>query len=226
MRDVAAPSDDIADVISKPAGGVTEKTPDPTLSEDEGIRALYRLLLLREPDPHGLALHLQLLRKGLPFEQIMRSFLHSHEFPQQQSTFEKAYFDSRNRQYDDDIRDFRVPDLAYRCPGDLLVRPLSLRRVVVIGQCLLVAWPKVIESMMPGCQCDFFLFNRVQRLPERLPAEPSEYDFQIVNIPLLSVLPEWAFFRLSYEEPEAYEKAFREACDRLGAAAPDFWTTG
>ena len=58
MCDVAAPSADIADAISDPAGVVAKKTPSATTLEDEGIRALYRLLLLREPDPDGLAIHL------------------------------------------------------------------------------------------------------------------------------------------------------------------------
>ena len=111
--------------------------------------------------------------------------------------------------------DFMIADLAYRCPQDLMITPLCLRRVMVIGQCLVVGWPRVVERMMPGCKCDFFLFNRVQRLPERPPAEPSEYDFQLVNVPLRSVLPDEAFFRLSYGNSKAYEDVFRNVCDRL-----------
>ena len=79
----------------------------------------------------------------------------------------------------------------------------------------MVPWPRILKSMVPGCECDFFLFNNLQELSERPPAPVSDYDFQLVGIPLRSVLPDKAYFRLSYAHSKAYEALFLEARDRL-----------
>jgi hypothetical protein len=59
-------------VYSRATRSAPEETTDGLPCEEERIRALYRVLLLRAPEPNGLAAHLQLLRKGRPFEQIVR----------------------------------------------------------------------------------------------------------------------------------------------------------
>ncbi len=108
-----------------------------------------------------------------------------------------------------------IPDLEFRCPQNLVVTPTRLRRVIVVGQCLMAGWPGVLKSVAPDCECDFFLFNNSQLLPEAPPHPAADYDFQVVQIPLRSILPEAAYFRLSYADASAYEELFRDCCDRL-----------
>jgi len=56
---------------------------NPAMMEEEFVKALYRVLLLREPDPGGLAAALENIRSGrLNFESAMRSCLASAEFRQ------------------------------------------------------------------------------------------------------------------------------------------------
>ncbi len=57
--------------------------------------------------------------------------------------------------------DIKIPDEYYRAPRDLLVTPTQLKRVMIVGSCLLAGWPEVIENSDPGCPCDFFLTNNV-----------------------------------------------------------------
>jgi hypothetical protein len=85
----------------------------------------------------------------------------------------------------------------------------------------------VLETMIPGCKCDFCLFNQVQQLPRVPPAEPAEYDFQLVNIPLRSVLPDSTFFHLSNSQPDSYHALFEDSCERLRQflAAAMQWNT-
>lgn len=108
-----------------------------------------------------------------------------------------------------------IPDLEYRCPTDLALTSKPLRRVMVIGQCLTVAWPKVLMNLASGCECDFMLFNNTQELPPTLPHPATEYDFQLVQLPLRSILPDSSYFRLSYSDVSSYERLFDEAVERL-----------
>jgi hypothetical protein len=52
-----------------------------------------------------------------------------------------------------------IPDQVYRCPQDLAVTPLKLRRVLIIGSCLVMEWPDFIKTATPGCPCDYLVFN-------------------------------------------------------------------
>jgi FkbH-like protein len=86
---------------------------------------------------------------------------------------------------------------------------------MAIGQCAIGIWPQAFKELMPGTECDFLLFNRAQIFPENLPHPVDEYDFQVVSIPLRSVLPDASFFRLSYKDTGAYQTLFDESQERL-----------
>lgn len=55
------------------------------------VRALYRVLLLRDPDPQGLATRTQQVRDGRSVEQIMRDILRSPEFAEKHERFAETY---------------------------------------------------------------------------------------------------------------------------------------
>lgn len=108
-----------------------------------------------------------------------------------------------------------ISDKAFRCPVDLGVTVTPLDRVLIIGSCLASAWKSIIEAADDGCPCDFFLLNNAATLPEAPPYPPERYSFQIVQIPLRTILPEAAYFRLSFGDPAAYERLFEDARQRL-----------
>ena len=108
-----------------------------------------------------------------------------------------------------------IPDLLYRCPSDLAVTPMPVRRLMVIGQCLMAGWSDVLKQLVPGAECDYYMFNNAQQLPENLPHPAAEYDFQLVQIPLRSIVPDETYFRLSYGDTAAYETLFNESRARL-----------
>lgn len=85
-----------------------------------------------------------------------------------------------------------VDGTYFRSPCDLRVTPSKLNRVLVIGQCALVGWGGEIERQVPGAKSDYVLFNHAAQLPDSPPHPASEYDFQLIQIPMRSVLPESA----------------------------------
>lgn len=104
---------------------------------------------------------------------------------------------------------------GYRTPNELTVTPTPLKRVLVIGSCLVEGWPELIRSAQPGCEADYVLFNNLAELPTAPPQPVSAYDFQLVQIPLRSVLPDYAYFRLPYEDAAGHQRLVEECRDRL-----------
>ena len=79
----------------------------------------------------------------------------------------------------------------------------------------MAAWPLIIESVEGGCPCDYILFNNAQQLSESPPHVIDGYDFQLVQIPLRSLVPEAAYFRIAAGDTEAYQALFDGSCTRL-----------
>jgi hypothetical protein len=64
-----------------------------------------------------------------------------------------------------------IPDQVYRCPQDLAVTPLTFRRVLVVGSCLLMEWPDFTAT--PGCQCDYLGEAEDMTLPRPFTRTPT-----------------------------------------------------
>ena len=111
--------------------------------------------------------------------------------------------------------DRRIPDLSYRSPQDLAVTPTILRRVIVVGSCMANRWPEVFKNTEPPCPCDLFLFNNASQLPKDPPHAAEDYDFQVIQVPIRSVLPDSVYFDLPNDDLATYEKLFTEAKSRL-----------
>jgi FkbH-like protein len=93
-----------------------------------------------------------------------------------------------------------------------------LRRVVAVGSSLISTWPDVIRDADPGCPCDFLKADNAGELPSDPPQLPDEYDFQIVQMDLRSIIPEAAYFRLSYHDEDSYRRLFAQSKRRLSFA--------
>jgi FkbH-like protein len=109
----------------------------------------------------------------------------------------------------DDHDNFR-----YRAPRDLAMSPTPLRRILVIGSCLAGGLPEYVRTASPGCPADYILFNNMSELPAAPPLPPGEYDFQVVQVPIRSVLPDYAYFRAP-ADAAAWQRVFDDACERV-----------
>jgi len=106
-------------------------------------------------------------------------------------------------------------DHRYHAPTDLAVTATVLKRVLVIGSCLISALPEFIEANSPGCRADYILFNNLSELPNEPPHPPGDYDFQIIQIATRSILQEHHYFRLRYDDLRGYEALLESVKDNL-----------
>lgn len=124
--------------------------------------------------------------------------------------------------------DIKIHDRVFRSPTDLSVTMLRPRRIVIIGSCLASGWPASFKTAETGCPADFILFNNYTELAEQPPQPVEDYDFQVVQLPIRSVLPDHMFFRMDYNDLAAYERLLEDAKQRLSQflAAAMRWNTG
>jgi len=102
----------------------------------------------------------------------------------------------------------------YRTPTDLQITPLPPARFLVVGGCLAQGLPAVAALIDKCHKGDFVLHNNFEPLPEMPEARTSEYDFQIVHIPLRSILGN-AYFQLP-DDGSRHEEFLNQTQDHLG----------
>jgi FkbH-like protein len=193
-------------------------TERPIAYDEQTIRSVYRGLLMREADPEVLQNYVNRIRGGWQIEDVVHNIIRSEEFASvlplvsfrkpENSAIEHEHSHLRRRPADPNV----ISDLEYRCPVELSVSPTPIRRLIVIGECLLETWSTTFQEIQKQAKCDFFLYNG---LPRRPPADFLDYDFQLLGLPLRAVLPDSSFFRLPYLDVKAYESLFQDCCDRL-----------
>lgn len=108
----------------------------------------------------------------------------------------------------------------YRAPTGFAVTPAPVNKILLIGSCLLDWLAQSLAHIAPDCKYDVYLVAR--ELPE-LPASPIEdYQFQLLQITLRSILPDMAFAKLRYDDMEGHAALFKHCChalERQAAAA-------
>ncbi|MGB2635618.1 MAG: HAD-IIIC family phosphatase [Candidatus Acidiferrum sp.] len=84
---------------------------------------------------------------------------------------------------------------CYRTPTDLQVSPAPDARFLVIGGCLAEPFSLLAPTIDSHFHGDFLLMNNFDSFPQIPVSQASQYDFQIVHIPLRSILGT-AYFHL------------------------------
>jgi FkbH-like protein len=101
----------------------------------------------------------------------------------------------------------------YRTPTDLQVTPSPAARFLVVGGCLAQPFPEIAATIDRQMQGDFVLLNNFDTFPDLPPHQPAPYDFQIIHIPLRSILGN-AYFHLP-EDGSEHEEFLRQTQDYL-----------
>ena len=101
----------------------------------------------------------------------------------------------------------------YRTPVDLQITPTPASRFLVIGGCLAQPFPEVAAMIAPQIQGDFLLLNNFDTFPEIPEAQAAGYDFQIIHIPLRSILGS-AYFQLP-DDGSQHEEFLRQTQEYL-----------
>ncbi len=101
----------------------------------------------------------------------------------------------------------------YRTPIDLQTTPDQPLRFLVVGACLAEPFPEVASMINPGFKGDFVLLNNFETFPEISPEKVSLYDFQIIHLPLRSILGN-AYFQLP-DDVRSHEEFLTQTQDYL-----------
>lgn len=106
-------------------------------------------------------------------------------------------------------------DHRFRTPTDLALTALEVRRILIVGSCLSQVLAAAASVTFEGANLDHILYNMAGELPDQPPQPISEYDFQIVNLPLRTAMPEALFFPLNYDDLAGFNAALEHCEQRL-----------
>ena len=106
-------------------------------------------------------------------------------------------------------------DHRFRVPADLARSPTQVRRILIIGSCFAWGLMHHVDAVLPGAQADHIVYNFVGELAAAPPRPIGDYDFQMIVLPLRSVMPETMFFNLRHDDLDAHDRALAEATHRL-----------
>lgn len=178
-------------------------------SAETVVRALYQSVLGRDGDPAGVDWHTRSLAErgnDVPaLSERIRIFMESTEFRSKLLA-----------QISKDIsRISAIDNHEFRIPTHLRVSADDIQRVLLIGSCLMDSWSHHLSNIANNVQIDRITFNNASILPPIDKETAKNIDFQILQIPLRSIIPEALYFGLKYRDDKGHALAFEEACQNL-----------
>lgn len=157
------------------------------------LRALYLGVLGREPDPDGVNYFLGRLRADPDaLDAIAGEFFTSEE---------------HRRKLPDTLPKGLNETPRFRAPVELRVSPTHISRALVIGSCFSEGISHHISRVFADAEADYITYNYAGELPEEPPHPLSEYAFQLIVLPLRSVMPETMFSRLAWDDKAGFDAA-------------------
>ncbi len=174
---------------------MTETDPFSMPITDEGIELLFEIMLSRQTGNEQFKK--DVVKSGVTIRQFIARLRHSDELK------EKVHEQFQLKRDKQGIPPLIAP---YRAPAGLRVSELGMGRVLIVGSCWSTHWKKWLRDI---CDVDLYLVG--PSLPSK-PEHPLEkYAFQIVQVPLRSMIPDSSFSRLSHADVEGHEKLFAHA---------------
>jgi len=171
----------------------------------EDIFAVYRGILGREPENEAIVE--QWVNSGTSLEGLINGSIDSYEF------FKRH----RSQPIHGAVPKYaRNNGTSYSAPDDLEVSPTGLSRVLVNGSCLTDGWVGALQRNGVTVPIDRLLVSQ-----EHLVTPPTlehGYDFQITQLPLRWVYPDWLFFEaveVAFRDPDRVQAIFEECVGRL-----------
>lgn len=103
----------------------------------------------------------------------------------------------------------------FRTPQELAVSQTDVKRILVIGSCLSQGLYHHAHRIFPHAQVDHILYNFPGVADSALPNTPDQYEFQLIYLPLRTIVPETMLANISHESEEPFVAKFKEAKIRL-----------
>jgi FkbH-like protein len=174
----------------------------------EDLEALFKIMLKRKVGntafvdsivASGISIHDYLvgMRHCAEFKQVTRAERDAED--RAKAATEAGSLDA-NRRY-------------YRIPQDLAITEKPVRRAALIGQCLIMGWEKIVKNFRPNVNLDIYLVGAP--LPDE-PQKPfSDYDFQVVQLPLRAILPDGTFNKLKQNDLAGHQQLLQFGKSRI-----------
>lgn len=86
---------------------------------------------------------------------------------------------------------------------------------LVVGQCIFQAWADILTQEFDRVAIKTEFFNYATELNE---IDLSDIDFQVLSVPLRTVMPEGMYMRTEYADVSAYQRMFEDSCGRIDFA--------
>lgn len=176
------------------------------------VRAGWQAFLGRLPNDEMLHGHMQCENRA----QLVARLSRSDEFQKRVSLGYTTLLDAvvgfdRVTAQGEAIHAFTVPTALSRSPD-------PIRRCLIVGACLLQAWPDEIALDDRLAQVDFVLISPGGEIARQAPLPLDRYDCAILQVPLRMVLHDRELFARSYADVASYDEAFARCVDRMQTA--------
>lgn len=103
---------------------------------------------------------------------------------------------------------------SFHAPNALDISGPGLQSVLIIGSCQANAWGFHRQNSTHS-KVDVVLTNNVSTLEDRTNEDLRQYDLQIVQVPLRSLLPDASVWRLDYSDVQGHQEVFDASIQRL-----------
>lgn len=151
------------------------------------LRSLYRAILHTEVSEETLTANLRTIKENnIPLESVISDFLNS---PQRHEI--------------DKLKINNLVDTDFHTPTALKSDQPETLRALLLGSCMMDNWKVVLGD---DHAIDHIPLNHFPVLPESPPAPVTSYNFQIVQLPLRSIIPDNAYISLDYRDVEAFNR--------------------
>ena len=102
----------------------------------------------------------------------------------------------------------------YRVPQDLKVSAEGVSNIIIVGSCLAEIWVSAIREF---ASVEIELYTSGTILPEAPKCGFDLYDFQLVQLPLRSLIPDLSFFKLKQDDPVGHRELYAHSVNTLRA---------
>jgi len=175
------------------------------MTEEEIRQAVFDLYLGifgREPDPGGAEHMANVLGKTGDLAAMLHDFVSGDEGTRRRQR-ERELLNLRQS-----IRDNGIDDHEYRVPAVLSRPGPPTRRILLVGSCLMGHWVEQLHYHDPDLEIERITFNNASALQEMTKEQIRSYDFQIVQIPLRSIVMEPMYLKLKQNDEAGWQESY------------------
>lgn len=175
------------------------------------VEDLYVGIFGRTPDAGGAEHMGGVLRKGgVPaLIKMLNDFTHGDEATRRRLREQERQLPVQGE------KSVAIDDYRYRIPDQLRREPSKPTKLLLIGSCLLDSWPDTLRAHEPDVSIERITFNNASALPEMTKDEIRAFDFQIIQIPLRSLLMEAMYFGVKNEDEAGWRAVFDRSCEMM-----------